>query len=195
MSDKPSFVAELISWRTSSIPNESNLCPSCRKQPPARSRSMSFAASPRFQSSDRPNENKISYRWLRPSIAAGSNKEVITKVSYGAASGWLHRLVRCWWLHEQSIANRFQDHVRQQLYPYTSDASLSEVAPRCLLVGTRRCGLDRNLDLPGGKEPASRVWLWLQDQPVPSMKYDTSADIAANPEILNRKRRWYTPRE
>jgi hypothetical protein len=39
-----------------------------------------------------PNENKISYRWLRPSIAAGSNKEVITKVSYGAASGWLHRL-------------------------------------------------------------------------------------------------------
>jgi hypothetical protein len=31
------------------------LCPSCRKQPPARSRSMSFAASPRFRSSDRPN--------------------------------------------------------------------------------------------------------------------------------------------
>jgi len=27
------------------------LCPSCRKQPPARSRSMSFAASPRFRSS------------------------------------------------------------------------------------------------------------------------------------------------
>jgi hypothetical protein len=39
------------------------LCPSCRKQPPARSRSMSFAATPRFRSSDRPNENKISRRW------------------------------------------------------------------------------------------------------------------------------------
>src|SRR5882757_5307549 len=32
------------------------LCPSCRKQPPARSRSMFFAASPRFRSSDRPKE-------------------------------------------------------------------------------------------------------------------------------------------
>ena len=31
------------------------LCPSYRKQPPARSRNMSFAASPRFRSSDRPN--------------------------------------------------------------------------------------------------------------------------------------------
>ena len=32
------------------------LCPSCRKQRTARSRSMSFAASPRFRSSDRPND-------------------------------------------------------------------------------------------------------------------------------------------
>src|SRR5947208_15357683 len=32
---------------------------SCRKQPPARSRSMSFAASPRFRSSDRPNDVAI----------------------------------------------------------------------------------------------------------------------------------------
>ncbi len=32
------------------------LCPSCRKQPRARSRSMSFAASPRFRSSDNPND-------------------------------------------------------------------------------------------------------------------------------------------
>jgi acyl-CoA synthetase (AMP-forming)/AMP-acid ligase II len=51
-------------WRTSSVPNESNLRPSCRKQPPATFRSMSFAASVRFRSSDRPsNENKISHRW------------------------------------------------------------------------------------------------------------------------------------
>src|SRR5438876_6102035 len=42
--------------RTSSVPKESNLRPSCRKQPPARSRSMAFAASPRFRSSDMPNE-------------------------------------------------------------------------------------------------------------------------------------------
>src|SRR6266487_2258863 len=51
--------AALIIWRTSSVPNESNLCPSCRKQPPARSRSISFAASPRFRSSDRPNDVAI----------------------------------------------------------------------------------------------------------------------------------------
>jgi hypothetical protein len=92
MSDKPSFVADLIIWRTSSVPNESNLCPSCRKQPPARSSSMSFAASPRFRSSNRPNENKISYRWLRPSIAAGSRKSSQKLVTERPAVGciaWL----------------------------------------------------------------------------------------------------------
>src|SRR5438132_450584 len=52
---KPSCAITLvIIWRTSSVPNESNLCPSCRKQPLARSRSMSTAASPRFRSSDGP---------------------------------------------------------------------------------------------------------------------------------------------
>ena len=35
------------------------LCPSCRKQPPARSRSMSFAGNPRFRNSDRPNDVAI----------------------------------------------------------------------------------------------------------------------------------------
>jgi hypothetical protein len=49
----------VIIWRTSSVPNESDLCPSCRKQPPARSRSMSFAANLRFRSSDRPNDVAI----------------------------------------------------------------------------------------------------------------------------------------
>jgi hypothetical protein len=53
----------LPSARGSSVPNESNSYPSCRKQPPGRSRSMSFAAGPRFRSSDRPNENELSYRW------------------------------------------------------------------------------------------------------------------------------------
>jgi len=37
-------------------PRKFSSYPSCRKQPPARSRSMSFAASPRFRSSDRPND-------------------------------------------------------------------------------------------------------------------------------------------
>ena len=31
MTDKQSFVARLISWRTSSVPNESNLCPELPK--------------------------------------------------------------------------------------------------------------------------------------------------------------------
>jgi hypothetical protein len=58
---KTFFVSSRVKYvavirRTSSVPDESNLCPSCRKQPPAKSRSMSFATSPRFRSSDRPNE-------------------------------------------------------------------------------------------------------------------------------------------
>jgi hypothetical protein len=42
------------------------LCPSCRKQPPARTRSMPFAASPRFRSSNRPNDLAILTMDLRP---------------------------------------------------------------------------------------------------------------------------------
>jgi hypothetical protein len=75
----------------------STLCkyPSCRKQPPARSRSMFFAASPRFRSSDRPNELKLSRGYRERGFACSGSILVTRAQGNKPGSRRLERLFRC----------------------------------------------------------------------------------------------------